>query len=139
MHRVWHVRWIVYEPVRHRLCPGARQQPAWCWICRGRQLIYKPFGHWFWICRRRQFIYEPFGHWLCPGTRKRLAWCWTCRVGLMNANRLVTGCVPAPGSDRPGPGVGGVGSSYVGCFGLALPRGRVGVAVPDPMCPPPLL
>ena len=45
------------------------------------------------------------------------------RVCISNVNRSVTGCVPAPGSDQPGPGVGGVGSSYVGHFGLAPPRG----------------
>ena len=106
MHRGWHVRRIIHEPARYRLCPGPRRQPA---MSRSRQ--------------GRQFIYEPVGHRLCPGTRQRLAWSRSRRVGILYANRSVTGCVPVPGSVLPGPGVFWVGSSYMHRFGLALPRG----------------
>ena len=69
----------------------------------------------------RQFICEPVGHRLCTGTRQRPAWSRICRGRHFE-------CEPVnyqlcPGSDRPGPGVRWIGSSYVGRFGLATPRG----------------
>ena len=68
----------------------------------------------------RQFICEPVGHRLCTGTRQRPAWSQICRGRHFE-------CEPVnyqlcPGSDRPGPGVRWIGSSYVGRFGLATPR-----------------
>ena len=59
------------------------------------------------------------------------------RVSSSCANRSVTGCVPVPGSDLPGPGVCWVDRLYVHRFGWPHPGARVGVAVPDQVCPPP--
>ena len=105
MYQVWHIRQIIHEPVRHRLCPDLRRQPT----------LSRSWQGW-------QFIYKLVGHRLCPGTQQHPHGAGYVGVGISNANQLVTSCVPAPGSDQPGPGVCGVSNSYVGCFGLAPPR-----------------
>ena len=88
-----------------RLRPGTRQRPAWS---RG-------------ICRGQHFKCEPVIYQLCPDSDRPGP--GVGRVSILYANRSVTGCVPAPGSNLPGPGVRWIGSSYVGHFGLTPPTG----------------